>query len=509
MNKFIKTMFVIVTCLVGITYVYADECDPPKTEVADNYEENIECREDGPTVIKFNYPEDESVQIKSFENEYCKVICKESINLAFNGITSVYAGKGFSYPLNMSATRSCQAEYKNIESFDKLFREMIDSYLVLYGYQKDGIPEADIDGDGKKNEIDYLFVKQKINSLYTLKDLNGKSKKVLDYNNDGVIDESATDTLLQVINDMNNMKNSCDSWGTTEESKYKLEPEVSLEITTSTNSKDIKYEYLEKTEPLNVKSMNESKYVSCSLVMSETTKLPSCKGETSITGWSYISNISGQYNMPECEIELYTGKVIYKGQTSSKPTCKAGNKFFVNFKELSKPSDIDDKIDKGYPLRLTVKKIGNNIDYSGSKNMSLNVGCSYKVLNLASPTKLDFVSKTLGSSITIGNGLSTFDYRTISLTNPFPERNPLSNWNGFIKVKVNGKDTLVPLKDYYITSSADKIRERNLYTIDFNRNTISAIKDYNKSNQYGIFNLNPQNEKSYFIENNKVIKRGN
>lgn len=511
MYKIFKKLIILPMFFMGIMLVLgAEDCEPIQNNVSSD-DRTLTCDSEKAIVTSYEYPKGVGNQATALDNEYCKIVCKENIKFSFGSIRKVFSGMGFEYSINMSGKRSCQSTYKNVEDFDKLYREMIDSYLVLYGNKYDKNPRADANGDGFMDEEDVDFVKSKVNKLLTLKDMKGKQKTVLDLDQNGVVDFNAEQTLLNEISRMSDLKRSCNEWGTTEDSKYKLTPEARVLITTSKDRIEKKYEYVELQPYKPVVSENKSTYISCNLVNKSIFGLnvPSCSGETTKTGWTETVSILGKYTLPECYLELYTGKVINKGEKTTRPTCIAGNKFYVSFDEKTRPDPPDSKTDNGYPIFVELKGIGNNIEKSGPKNMNLKINCSYQVLNYSSPLKTDYVVESFpGRVIKSYSGFSLFDYRAISLKDPFPGRDPLSNWDGFVKFISGKKEVKIPLKEYYITSKGENVRNKNLYTINLNNSTVRDIRGQNKSVYYGTFDLD-QSERSRFIENNfNIIKRG-
>ena len=121
-----------------------------------------------------------------------------------------------------------------------------------------------------------------------------------------------------------------------------------------------------------------------------------------------------------------------------------------------------------------------------SNTWKLNVNCFYQVKNLAFPQG----GETVASSDTDENytpfGNVAFEYRTIDLSDPFPEREPGANWYG---------------KQSLITPTIETDPD---FEINLSRKAIIDIREYNKTNPYVTFNLNDQ-DKSYFVENNVTI----
>ena len=504
MYELIKKVIIIPMFFIGVMLVIgAEECEPIENNVNSD-DRTLTCENIKPTSTTFEYPKGVGNWAKSYENDYCVIECKEFISLAFEGIKRVYAGQGFSYPLNISANRHCKGTYKNVKDYDELYRKMIDAYMVLHGNAVNGNPRADVNEDGYMNAKDVATVNGWTNTLLTL-----DGKRILSLPNNVL-------ALRQEIMRMKMKKTICSEWGKTTD-KYTLNPTVNLGITTTKGEVQKKYNFVE-TEPYsNVKVEDESTYYSCSLTEVQRSGATEyvCKDEPTIIGWTDISTVMGKYTMPTVSLELYTGKVI-NNETGEKKDgqCIAGNIYFTDFEEITRPS-LTDKNDRGYPLTLRVTGIGNNIDSKVSKNLNLTVNCFYQVSNISSPQK-NTISGTPDSIyykykpyITSTQGLNLHEYRVIDLKDPFPGREPLANWVGSVKVLINGKVSEIPLKEYYITQKGTSIRSNNLYTIKLNSSTIKTISEYNNSNPYGLFNLDKY-ESSVFVKNHtNIIEKGN
>ena len=142
----------------------ADDCDPIQSNVSSD-SRTLTCDNSKPTVTSYEYPKGTGNWVKTFNNEYCTVVCKEFISLSFEGIKKVYAGQGFSYPLFVSANRNCKSTYSNVETFDKLYRKMVDAYMVLADPKE---VKADVNNDGLMDSKDVETVNSWVNTLLTL-----------------------------------------------------------------------------------------------------------------------------------------------------------------------------------------------------------------------------------------------------------------------------------------------------------------------------------------------------
>lgn len=485
MFKLIKKILIVPLFFVGIILVFGEDCEPIIEPISNG---NKICHESKSTVINYEYPKGIGNFKKTFENNYCRVDCKEFISISYPSIRKVYSGQGFSYPLYVSANRSCKAAYKNVEDFDKLYRKMISAYMVLVDPSK---PRADVNGDGLMDNKDLTEVNSWKNTLLTL-----DGRKILNLPN-------RVTALYNEINNMKNLKIECNEWGE-ETDKYSLNPIVDMSIATSEGTKEIKYVFKE-TEYSNTKTESMSNESSCKLgerVVSGKKEL-FCIEEETIISWDGTFRIDGSYTMPNVSLELYTGKVIENpARIIRNGECIAGNTFFTKMNEKTRPA-LGDKIDKGYPLTLTVKSLGS------IKSFDLTVNCFYQVMNLTSLIDSeDSVYSYYKNFVTPGEDFSLHEYRIIDLEEPFPNRQPLANWIGSVKVMVAGKERIIPLREYYITEQGTTIRSNNLYTIRLNNSSVRAVSNYNKSNPYGVFNLD-KNENSVFIrKNTNIVEKG-
>lgn len=503
MSKIKKITLFLGLFFIGIMITYgAEDCEPTKNN-ANSDDRVLTCDETKATVTNYEYPKGVGNWAISLDNPYCRIECKEYISLSFEGIQRTYAGMGFSYPLNVSATRSCKSTYKNVENFDKLYRQMVDAYMVLHGNQVNGKPREDVNEDGYMNAGDVTTVNGWANTLLSL-----DGKRVLAIGN-------PVDTLRSEIMYMKGLKTTCNEWGVTKD-KYELNPTVGLNIATTKGNVTKNYKFVETSPYVNTKSEDESTLLSCSLseALRDGARELNCRDEKTIIGWTDTSIVQGRYSMPVVNLELYSGKVIENEKGEIKTgQCIAGEKYFTDFEEATRPA-LNDKNDKGYPLVLKVTGIGNNIDKTVAKGLNLTVNCSYQVLNVSSPQKIttpgtpDSVYWQYKEFITGTQGLNLHEYRVIDVKEPFPGREPLTNWNGLVKVMINGKVREIPLKEYYITEKGTSIRSNTLYTIKLNSSSIKRISNYNNDNPYGIFNLD-KNESSVFLKNNiSIIEKG-
>lgn len=493
MYKYMKKIIILPLFFIGMMLVMgADDCDPIQSNVSSD-SRTLTCDNSKPTVTSYEYPKGTGNWVKTFNNEYCTVVCKEFISLSFEGIKKVYAGQGFSYPLFVSANRNCKSTYSNVETFDKLYRKMVDAYMVLADPKE---VKADVNNDGLMDSKDIETVNSWVNTLLTL-----DGRKILAFP-----DKAAA--LRGEIMEMKKMKTECNEWGNTT-NRYSLDSTVNLSITTSKGKEQKKYSFVETTPYANVKTEDEStSYYSCRLESPNANELL-CVDEPTITGWTEIATINGAYTMPTVNLELYTGKVIANEKGEIKDgQCIAGPVYFTDFEEVTRPA-LNDKNDKGYPLVLTALRIGNNIDKKVPKRFNLTVNCFYQVKNVSSPTESDTVYTYHSDVITKREGFLLHEYRIIDLNNPFPGRNPLANWDGIVKVMINGKIQEIPLKEYYITEKGTSIRKNNLYTIKLNNSSVRAISRYNKSNAYGVFNLDKKENSIFVRKHNDIIKKGN
>ncbi|NLV90188.1 MAG: hypothetical protein GX032_01800 [Tenericutes bacterium] len=508
-KKILKTFIFTLIMFIGITLVNADPaCEPiENNNNADN--RVLTCDMDKDTSTSFQYPKGVGVQVTSFENPYCVVTCKENIAFSFDNAKVLSAGMGFTYPLYLSAQRQCMSEYKNVEDYDELLRKLIDAYMVLVGQKYFGGSRADYNYDGFSNRNDYLSVNDDKNIL---KDIEGNLvfNPALDISNDVNIGR-----LKNTINNMSSFKEECNSWPleTNVGTEYSLNPDVSLNVTTSKGNVTEVYNYINNSST-RTHTYNNTGYNLCKLneTIESGISLYDCKPDTSYDGWSETSNIRGRFTIPPKKMELYTGKIeVLKDSDSDFVNwCKAGEKFFVSPTEITRPAESN-KADKGYPLVLSVRNIGNNIEPLSPKNMTLTVNCYYQVINTLSLSETDPWFIENNSDWGINGRTSTINaiiYRPIDLNDPFPNRDPRINWDGTITEKINGSEVVRTLEEKFITSTADTIRNRTMYTIDLNASSIKNVKSYNREHPYIDWRLTPS-EKSLFINNNtRIIKRG-
>lgn len=365
---------------------------------------------------------------KILENEVCTIKCTESIIFSIDPVKKVLAGTSFRYPLYYSGERKCTSTYK-YQEYETKIKKLVGEYEKLTGTDK----------DTKANEIvNYYTLKKQCDEF---------TKQDSDYKNE-----------------------------------YKLNANVELKVDTSTGSKTIKYVSLKINDYESNVNVDEVNYASCGYDES----LKKCAGSTkTISNWTETARIYGKYTMPNTYVERYTGEI--KNVPSTK-TCNAGDRYFVDFKELTNPQ-TGATDETGYSLTLTADEIGNNIDKSKDK-WKLSVNCSYKVKNLIFPqgsstTTVDENYKKYGSS--------TFIYRQIDIDDPFPNREPAANWQG--------KENIIISKPYETLLTLQK------FEISLDRGSIKRVRDYNSNYPYDTFNLSEMEKSLFIINNPTIVKR--
>jgi hypothetical protein len=357
-------------------------------------------------------------------NTLCKASCKEDLLLLIDSAKNVRAGMGFSFPLYISGQKTC---------------------TISYDYSK-------YDSD-----------------LRTLVANRNKQTK----------GSAAYNTLVNQIKNKLLEKTECDNWS----SGYSMNASASLEVSTSEAVQTIPYKFVPTTGVQTTSNPDTASYKSCNLGGNPEANCT----DTDTTTSSITQNLSidGRYTMADRYIEKYTGNVVTTYVEGK--TCNAKDIYFTSFYEYTRPVSTNPS-DNGYPLKLTVTNLGNNIIAGGNK-WKLTVNCWYALKNLIFPQKgttsaTDDVYYTL-----FGN--TAFMYRQINLSTPFPNRAPGENWQG---------------KESLITSTKGDMPNKTLYEIKLTPETIKEIKFYNSTHDYDNFDF--KNGKSTFIEANPdIIKR--
>lgn len=382
----------------------------------------LSCDSEEETVTTFETSKEETV----IDNGVCTIECTESLIFSIDPIKKVLSGTSFNYPLYVSGERKCTATY-DYETYETTISKLVSEYESLSGSAK----------TTKGNEIVNYYNLKKECDEFTVKDS--------DYEN-----------------------------------KYTVDGTVTLKVEKSVGTDNINYSYRDISEYYSNFNTDDVKYTSCEF--DEATK--TCTGgSTTISSWTETARIFGKYTMPNVYVERYTGDITY---ISSSTTCNAGDRYFVDFNELTKPLNGDTE-DNGYKLTLTATNVGNNL-VTGGDTWNLNVNCWYQVNNLSFPQG--------GEAIVTGEdenysayGNMAFVYRQIDLDDPFPDRDPGANWYG---------------KENLISITKDNIDNMSEFDIILNRSLIKKIREYNESYPYTTFNLDEM-EKSLFIINNPSI----
>jgi hypothetical protein len=218
----------------------------------------------------------------------------------------------------------------------------------------------------------------------------------------------------------------------------------------------------------------------------------------SLVGDKSVSSFSGSY----CS-EISSSNITYKDVWVEKSTRDLDyefyNKYYIqrytgDYQKTSRPgydyhgryfyTDFFAKSDK-YGYLLNTISIGPNIDPALTKNWGLNLVCAYNLTNWIFPPKGDPQYDLYGST--------TFRYRTVLLDNPFPNREPGSNWN---------------LSNNQIAAIMKPANPRT-YQIVLTSGMRADIRNFNigKSYNYTSFNLNnPYESELINITQNNLIQ---
>ena len=397
---------------------------------------NLVCDSEKSTVTTFR-TQNENVVLS---NGVCEIKCTEEIVFSVDPIKKVLSGMSFNYPLYTSGIRKCSATYKYSE-YENTIRRLVNEYASLTGAQK----------ATKANELSNYY----------------------------------------------GMKKKCDEFtknGSNYEEKYSYNGDVNLKIETSTNEVNVNYLFKPISEYISNVIVDEVSYDSCNY--NETGR--TCRnGDKTIAGWTETVNIYGKYTMDDVYLEKYTGKVV---EAYNDKTCNAGDRFFTDLKEITKPVSGDTR-DNGYKLTLSSSNLDADFRELGQKNgvtgtqlpnkldWKLNVECSYQVKNLVFPQKIVGGSEDENYD---KYGNNAFQYRLIDLSNPFPEREPGANWVGNEDIIDYTKNNLSTLEKFRIT---------------LNRSSINKIRDYNKVYKYDSFNMDEKDISKFIEANQEIIVR--
>lgn len=421
-----KKVLIVLFMLFPVIAFADEKCSVIKKDTSTTLNREISCDKNNKISTEYKTTKAEKV----FENEVCTITCTEDVIFLIDPVKKVLAGTSFKYPLYVSAERRCTAKY-NYKTYEDKMTKLVSEYGKLTGTQK----------ATKANEITNYYQKRK------------------------ACDEFTKD-------------------GSEYENKYSLKGTVSLKLETSSVEKTINYTYKDISDYSSKVMESKTIYPSCNY--NEDTKKCNSTNK-SVESWTEIAKVYGKYTMPNSYVEKYTGN-IYNSATSSTKygTCNAGDRYFVDFNEYTKP-EATDKEDNGYKLTLTASNIGNNIITTGDR-WNLKVNCSYKVKNLSNPQGGTTVRKDENYD---EYGNFAYMYRVVNLYNPFPDREPNANW-------VNKENILI--------STRDNINNMSKFVINLNNSKIRVIREYNASYPYDTFNFNGE-QKSIFIENYQIVQR--
>jgi len=374
---------------------------------------NLVCDANNKTTTSFKTNKEEVV----LNNSVCSITCTEEILFSIDPIKKVLAGTSFSYPLYASGERKCTATY-NYNDYETKIKRLVNEYASLTGTAK----------TTKGNEITNYYAQRKACDEFVKKE--------------GVY-----------------------------KNKYEFNGDVELKVETSEGGVTIPYKFVNIDEySSEVLSDSTPYYNACNF--NETSK-ECAGGDETTAGWTEYARIYGKYTMNDTYIEKYTGEIK---DTSSNDRCNAGDRYFVNFTELTRPVS-GDNTDKGYSLKLNANKLGNNIANSGN-TWNLNVDCWYQVKNMIFPQTTDELYEKIS-----GTG---FMYRIIDLNDPFPNRQPGANWVG---------------KESVISSTKDRLSTLQRFVINLNTSSIDRIRDYNDKYSYEPFVYEDPEKEDNYLDN--------
>ena len=386
---------------------------------------NLTCDAEKSTVTNFKTTND----VEVLKNDVCTIKCSEELAVSIDPIKKVLAGMSFSYPLYVSGERKCTATY-NYAAYEAKIQKLTSEYASLSGTAK----------TTKGNELVNYYAQRRACDNFTVKDQD-------------------------------------------EFNEYKLDANVSLSVETSTREITLPYVYEELLDYTNIVTTDETMYDGCSY--SETNRTCT-ETDSTVTGWKETARVIGKYTMSDVYVEKYTGEIK---NISSEKTCVAGDRFFVDLKEISKPLAGDTR-DLGYKLTLTANNLGDNMLARNRSNWNLTANCYYQVKNLIYPQQ-DATGRCIDEMCN-EIGTTGFAYRIVDLKDPFPNREPGANWKG---------------KETIITSTADRITSLQRFVINLNRNSIKRVREYNSVNSYDTFDLNEMEKSNFIIANQSIINR--
>jgi hypothetical protein len=184
--------------------------------------------------------------------------------------------------------------------------------------------------------------------------------------------------------------------------------------------------------------------------------------------WNEMSTASNQLEFSKnYYVQRYTGAL----STTAKEGYELGGRLvYTDFYQMSTVQDFE----------LNLNNLGPNLPNSSNRSINLNpFTCSYKVSNMIFPPEGDINHDKYGNV--------AFDFRQISLKNPFPNRSPRENWAG--------KESLITSRGYEVYNTRTPMYE---YYLDPNR--MKTIRIYNSTHNYGSYDVNnPYN--SLFLDN--------
>ena len=455
-------------------------------------------------------------------NSACRIGCKEEVDVTVQpGISSLKAGMGFTYPVKIESSRYCVAAYDNVgwnTKLDTAANTANTNYPQIFTASDKAI--ALDNACGEKVEVFTNFEKCS-KSGYTCT-LNGykcnctnkitgkttsstakcpdgyerkgttcrkyvcsiNTKKSWDEAQNEINDQlnKATDYLNkydQAINTIDSLfkdRDTCDDWTDQKSTKYKGASDTKItttnvpyqteyKVTSSKSSEDGSFSKSRKKNatsyviqdvaskvkynPINFSSRIKSKVSKYKDTYNQYNKI---KTVTYNDFWSKKDDVDLELNFKEkYYIQRYTGEPSTKGGDGYD---EHGYYAYTGFNDMSGKHDFS----------LAITNLGPNLPTLNNNLWSINpLTCNYNVNNLIFPPQGDKNYNKYGSP--------AFMYRQISLTDPFPNRNPGENWEG--------KSSLITSNGYKIYSNAPK------YTIELTPTLMKEIRNYGTN--YGDF----------------------
>lgn len=420
---------------------------------------------------------EEGILVK--DNGLCKIKCNETMEVNFERYPTVRAGMGFAYPIAITGTRVCKAEYDNETWVSTMNSAVVSAYSNYNDWQWYTEDAARL--DAKCGTKKTLTRSPDCPSGYSYRSSLDKCARDVCSNSGQLWSEAqaeiaaqkakaashkaAHDSAVSTINTLNSQRTYCDT-GWRNKNRYSMNPSISANVADVYGTDYITYT---KTSNRLSTSMSDELYKTYKVnqiqYYTTGTGAPRARtispNSTYYTNWTETSNLDTGYEFTTVYyIHKYDGTLSTTGGSNY---YYGGRKYFTDLRAPSGRYDFD----------VFIEYLGPNIPPgTTSKTWKVDMDCHYNLENKIMPPKPELY------------GPLAVVARQVSLVDPFPGRKARENWRG--------KEHLITSKGYSV------YKNKPLYEVRLTPASMADVRRYNQLHIYGSFNLDAA-ERSHFI----------